>query len=107
VLTLAPMGQLVLTAHADTPVQGDTNDTRNLPAADNPNSGFGNLSPEVQASAAAVANNTQTPQQQAAAAQQQGGTLPKSNCALASGGSLTSGGDWAQCITDVVYVFTI
>ncbi len=33
--------------------------------------------------------------------------VPTSNCALASGGTVFKSGDWAQCITDVIYVFTI
>lgn len=53
-VTLVASPFVPLMAQADTPVAGDTNDSRNLPAANNPNSGFGNYT----APANTGANNT-------------------------------------------------
>lgn len=84
VLVAAPFAPLV--AQADIPVAGDTTDTRNIPAADNPNSGFGNLNPNL-------APATPSPTG--------GGSSSDSGC------SVLSGSGFALCITNIVYVFTV
>jgi hypothetical protein len=106
--TVGPFQPLIVQAATDTP--GPTLEQAGLatgPTVEQAGLVTTGPTPE-QAGLTLNANGTSvTSAQQAAAAQQQGGKLPTSNCALGSGGSLASGGDWAQCITDVIYVFTI